>query len=215
MIIIGANGFAKEVLEILYQLGSLEKVVFFDDVSHDLSQKMYDRFEILKNTKQVKNYFENVSPEFTIGIGNPNLRRRMHDTFIKLGGSLVSTISPKAVIGHFGNEIGIGCNIITGAVIDNSVTIGKGCLINTNSIIGHDVNVGCFVEICPGVVVSGYCEIGDYSFIGSNATILPNIKIGSNVVVAAGSVVKYDVPDNCMIAGMPAIIKKKLPKLEF
>ncbi len=215
MVILGAKGFAKGVLEILYQLDKLDDVVLFDDVSHDSPQKIYGRFTILRNIDKVKNHFEKVNDEFTIGIGNPLLRKMMNDKFIKLGGSLVSTISPKAVIGHFGNKIGAGCNIVTGTVIDNSVTIGKGCLLNTNSTIGHDVNIGCFVEICPGVVVSGNVQIGDYSFIGSNATLLPHIKIGSNVVVAAGSLVKNDVPDNCMIAGTPAIIKKILQKPNF
>ena len=44
---------------------------------------------------------------------------------------------------------------------------------------------------------------------------LPNVQIGSNVVIAAGSVVTKNVPDNYMVAGIPAVIKKELPKLEF
>jgi acetyltransferase-like isoleucine patch superfamily enzyme len=34
-------------------------------------------------------------------------------------------------------------------------------------------------------------------------------------VVAAGAVVTADVPDNCMIAGIPAIVKKQLPALSL
>jgi acetyltransferase-like isoleucine patch superfamily enzyme len=87
--------------------------------------------------------------------------------------------------------------------------------LNTNSTIGHDSTIGDFVEICPGAVISGNVSIGAYSFIGSNATILPKVKLGSNVIVAAGSVVTKDVPGNCMVTGIPAIIKKQLPQLEF
>lgn len=40
--------------------------------------------------------------------------------------------------------------------------------------------------------------------------ILPGVKIGNNVVVAAGAVVTQDIPDNVLVAGVPAKIKKKL-----
>nr|WP_302386912.1 hypothetical protein [Emergencia timonensis] len=39
---------------------------------------------------------------------------------------------------------------------------------------------------------------------------LPGVTIGNNVVVAAGAVVAKDVPDNCVVAGVPAKIIKKL-----
>ena len=52
--------------------------------------------------------------------------------------------------------------------------------------------------------------IGDDVWIGSNCTILPSVTIGSNVVVAAGAVVSRDVPDNCVVAGIPAKIIKNL-----
>ena len=105
MLIVGAKGFAKEVLEVLYQLNDIENVVFYDDVSEDLPKQLYERFDILRNAEEVKKYFQNVDNRFTIGIGGPVLRKKMFDKFTALGGVFTSTISPKANIGHFGNEI--------------------------------------------------------------------------------------------------------------
>ena len=51
---------------------------------------------------------------------------------------------------------------------------------------------------------SGCIEVMNNVFIGSNTIILPNIKIGSNVIVAAGSVVTKDIPDDSVVAGVPA-----------
>ncbi len=50
----------------------------------------------------------------------------------------------------------------------------------------------------------GCIEILDNVFIGSNTTILNNVRIGPNVIVAAGSVVTKDVPENSVVGGVPA-----------
>lgn len=52
--------------------------------------------------------------------------------------------------------------------------------------------------------------IGNDVWIGGNCTILPGVTIGNNVVVAAGAVVTKDVPDNCLVAGVPAKVIRKL-----
>lgn len=53
--------------------------------------------------------------------------------------------------------------------------------------------------------------IGNDVWIGGNCTILPGVTIGNNVVIAAGAVVTRDVPDNCVVAGIPA---KRIRDLE-
>jgi maltose O-acetyltransferase len=57
---------------------------------------------------------------------------------------------------------------------------------------------------------AGTLKIGNNVFIGANSIIVKPITIGSNVIIAAGSVVTKDIPDNCMVAGVPAKIIKEL-----
>lgn len=45
--------------------------------------------------------------------------------------------------------------------------------------------------------------IGDNCFIGARATILPGTTIGNNVIIGACSVVKGEIPDNCIVIGNP------------
>lgn len=215
MLIVGAKGFAKEVLEILHKSGQIEHLVFYDDVNDNSPEKLFDQFEILKSIDQAAAYFKNIDNRFTLGIGNPVLRKKMAAKFINLGGVLTSTISLSAIIGSYNVQIGHGSNVLSGSVFSNSVRIGEGCIVYYNSIITHDCVIGDFVEISPNVTLLGRCSIGSFSHIGSNATILPDITIGKNVQVGAGSVVTKDLPDNCMAFGVPAKIIKVLHPLEF
>ncbi|GEP50397.1 hypothetical protein FNO01nite_10690 [Flavobacterium noncentrifugens] len=215
MIIVGAKGFAKEVLEVLHQGKQLENVAFFDDVNADIPKLLYEIFPVLTTAEAVLSYFKNTDNRFTIGIGNPVLRKKLYDKFTALGGVFTSTVSPLARIGNYGNTIAEGCNIMTGTVITNDVTIEKGVLINLNCTVGHDCKIGTFSEMSPGVSISGNCTIGAFSVLGTNATVLPKITIGQNVVIGAGSVVTKDLPDNCLVVGIPAKIIKELTPLSF
>ena len=215
MIIVGAKGFAKELLEVLHQLNKIDHLAFYDDVSTDLPDLVFGKFPVLRNKEQVSEFMENNGNEFTLGLGNPIIRKKMNDKFIKWGGIMTSTISATAEIGSYNVEIGKSCNILPHSVIANGVKLGIGCIVYYNSMLTHDCQIGDFVEISPGATLLGACIVGDYSQIGANATILPKIIIGSNVIVAAGAVVTKNVPDNCMVSGVPAVIKKELLQLDF
>ena len=215
MIIVGAKGFAKEILEVLHQNNQIENLAFFDDVNIDLNGKLFGEFPILKSLNDVAEYFQIIDNRFTIGIGNPVLRKKLFDKFTDLGGQFTSTISPFAKIGNYGNKIEDGCNIMTGTVITADVLIKTGALINLNCTIGHDSIIGKFVELSPGVHISGNCEIGNYSILGTNSTVLPKVSIGTNVTIGAGSVVTKNVPDNSLVVGIPGKIIRVFDNLEF
>lgn len=205
MLIIGAKGFAKNVLEILVKNDFQDEIFFYDDVSSDIGDSLYGKFPIIKTFDNAKSYLEK-DPEFTIGVGGPIIRRRLYEKFSNIGGVFKSTISTKAYLGSFNVIIRQGANISFGVIINNDVIIGKGSLININATIGHDCKIGDFTEICPNVSISGNCDIGQNVFIGSNATIAPKVKIGDNVIIGAGSVVLKDIPNNSKVFGIPAEI---------
>lgn len=65
------------------------------------------------------------------------------------------------------------------------------------------------IHIGANTLISEHCIIESWSEWG-NQRFNPGIIIGDNVIIAANSVVIDDLPSNCMAAGMPAVIKKKL-----
>jgi len=53
-------------------------------------------------------------------------------------------------------------------------------------------------------------KVGDDCWFGGGCTVCPGVTIGNRVIIAAGSVVVHDVPDDVLIAGNPAVVKRKL-----
>lgn len=82
--------------------------------------------------------------------------------------------------------------------IGNNVMIGPNTLITT---VGHPLSPQ---KRRHYMAQAEPVTIGNDVWIGGNATILPGVSIGNNVVVAAGAVVTHDVPDNTLVAGVPA-----------
>ncbi len=215
MLIVGAKGFAKEVLEVMHENNQLQNLVFYDDVNLDAPDLLFNTFRVLKNTKAAIHYFKTVDNRFTIGIGDPVLRKKMYNTFTALGGELTTIMSPRATVGSYDVVIGTGSVVLPQAILSNSVSIGMGCIVYYSSIITHDCVIGDFVEISPNAILLGRSSVGSYSRIGANATVLPDIKIGQNVIVGAGAIVTKDVPDHCVVVGNPARISKQLTPLQF
>ena len=88
--------------------------------------------------------------------------------------------------------------------IGNHCMIGSGTLITT---VGHPLSP---MKRRNHAGLAQPVKIGDDVWIGGNCTILPGVTIGNNVVIAAGAVVTKDVPDNCVVCGVPARIMKQI-----
>jgi sugar O-acyltransferase (sialic acid O-acetyltransferase NeuD family) len=214
MIIAGAKGHAKEVIQVLESVldaEALGELFFFDDVSAGGPDRFLDQYPIVRSLPALGPALA-ADPRFVLATGSPASRYVMGRKLQAAGGRLTSVIAPAAVIGKHAVALGMGLNVMHNVFIANEVTIGEGTLLNAGASVHHDARVGRYAEIAPGVRLLGNCRVGDFCRIGASATVLPGVAVGQNVTVGAGAVVVRDLADDSVAVGVPARVIKRLPK---
>lgn len=89
------------------------------------------------------------------------------------------------------------------------ITLGKNVYITDGvKFLTHDGGTLLFRKKIPDLEVTKPINVGNDVYIGNNVIILPGVKIGDNVVIGAGAVVSKDIPNNSVVAGVPAKIIK-------
>ncbi len=201
MVILGAKGHAKEVIDVFEKNNFENEIFLFDNISKELSSKLFNKYTIINSISDLKRHFR-IDPSFVLGTGGVETRKKLHQIARDLNGELKSIISKYAILGNYEVNIEEGVNIMHNVFISNSVGIGKGTLINTGSYIHHDVEVGEFCEVCPNTKITGNVKIGNSCFIGTGTIIAPNVNIGNDVVIGAGSVILKDIPSLKKVYGV-------------
>lgn len=112
-----------------------------------------------------------------------------------------------------GVQIGENCEIYKGVFWGSEpylISIGNHVRITKDvKFITHDGGVWIFREReAPDKDLIGRIRVGDNVHIGMNSIIMPGVTIGNNVVVGCGAVVTKDIPDNVIVAGVPAKVIK-------
>mgnify|MGYP000168654460 CR=1 FL=1 len=84
--------------------------------------------------------------------------------------------------------------LAVGAVLGGRATVGKRCHVGAGAVLAGVVEPASAKPVI----------VGDDVLIGANAVVLEGVEIGKNAVIAAGAVVVKDVPENAVVAGVPA-----------
>jgi sugar O-acyltransferase (sialic acid O-acetyltransferase NeuD family) len=214
VVIIGAGGSGREVLEILKDRNKVSgawDILGFIDEAPELKGKIINRYPVLGGLywleKQVK------KPGCICSVNNCEARKKLVARMGKLGAEFVNVIHPAA---HIGDSVILGSDIViyAGSLLTANITIGDHVHINFSCGIGHDVVIGPYCTISGLVNINGNARLGEGVFIGSGATVIPDVSIGDWTTIGAGAVVVDDVPGGVTAVGVPARPIEKSLSLE-
>ncbi|MBN2376942.1 MAG: acetyltransferase [Sedimentisphaerales bacterium] len=206
IVIVGAGGHGRVVLDILRNNHQFEVVGFLDS-NPALHNNFVDGIEVFGDLSALGRAHEFGFRGAVIAIGDNRIRQAYAETVEKSGIGLVSAIHPTATIADTAT-IGKNVVIAAGAKVCTHVSIEDSAICNTGCIIDHESHIGKAVHICPGVRMAGHVNVQQAAFIGIGATVIQNITIGEAAVIGAGAVVIGDVAAYSTVVGVPAKVVK-------
>lgn len=204
IIIYGAGGHAKVIIDIIEQSGIHNIIGLVDDTGSVNNLMGYPV------VRDISNYLDNGVKAGLVAIGDNWQRSR-----------LVTTIRNKCSEFDFINAIhpsvkkardvviGIGTVVMAGSNINSSVQLGDHCIVNTGTNVDHDCNIHDFASLAPGVTLGGNVVIGEYTAVGLGTSVIQRIEIKSHSIVGAGSVVVKNIPSYCIAYGNPCKFVRK------
>lgn len=204
VIVIGAGGHARSVMDIILENNEYEIIGCLDPIypTSTCVERMED-IPIIGTDDELKRFYDEGIHSIFIAIGSNTLRKKLQQKAIAIGYQPINVISKYARISSRA-KLGVGNCVMAGAVINVNCCIGDGCIINTNSSLDHDCSVGDFAHVAPGVAVSGTTDIGEGTHIGTNTAVIDGITIGSWSYIGAGAAVVKDIAEHTLAYGVPA-----------
>lgn len=200
LVILGAGGHAKVVIETAKRTNKYSDFHIFDDnsrasrvLNYAIAGKCDDALS--------KDW---CGSEFFVAIGNNDIRSELIAKLHKQSRCIATLIDPSAMVSQSAT-IGAGVIIVAGAIVNADAVISDGSIINTAATVDHDCVVAECAHIAPGVNLCGGVKIGENALIGVGSSVLPGCKIGKHAVVGGGSTVIRDINANVVVAGSPAV----------
>lgn len=198
LIIIGAGGFSREVIQLAEVCKREVMGVLDDDPSANLSLR-YPK--VIGCIQDWINYPE---AEFIVTIGNPRIRKKVVEQMLVLGLPRFDTLIHPSICIDKSVSISEGSIICNGTIVTIDISIGKHSIVNINSTVGHDTTIKDYVTVAPTVAISGNVKLESLSEIGTGASIRQGLTIGTGSMLGMGSVATKSLPANEIHIGNPA-----------
>lgn len=198
LIIIGAGGYAKSVIDSL-DYTNFNMMGYIDDIKP--SDSFHLGYPVLGNSIECldnpKDYV------YFIAIGNNRKRKNWYDIIKKHGLSLINVIDKTAILSRMA-ALGEGCFIGKLAILNHGCRVGNNCVINTRALIEHGCEIRDHVNVSTNATLNGDVVCHEGVFIGSGSIINGQINIGGWALIGSGAVVIRDVDENDTVGGVPA-----------
>lgn len=202
LIIIGAGGYAKSVLDSV-DYYNYEIKGFLDEFSMETEHLGYPI--IAHNLDDI------VQPEkycYFIAIGNNERRKNWYDRLKARKLRFINVVDKTAIVSGRA-VIGTGCFIGKMAIVNSKAVVGDDCIVNTKALIEHGCQLSDHVNLSTNAVLNGDVIVGTGTFIGSSSVTIGQLVIGEWSTVGAGAVVVKSVGDGITVAGVPAKMIKQ------
>ena len=200
VVIIGAGGHGKVVLDILRAAGT-DRPVGFLDADPALTGSAINGLPVLGQINLLPKLRQKVRGAI-VAIGDNRARARVADIVSGQGWELINAIHPRASVSATAR---LGKNIVVaaGAVVATDAEIADHVIINTSAVVEHECRIGRAAHICPAAALAGRVTVGEMAFVGLGSRVIQCLTIGAHSIIGAGAVVIEDVGECVTAVGVP------------
>ena len=200
IVIYGAGGHAKAVMEMAKALGAFQIAGIVDD-NPALTGTTVLGIPVLGTRDSLTMLYEQGVRLAANGVGgiiNIGIRIRLFELMAAHGFAFPSLCHPRATI-EASAQVFDGVQVFANAYVGSSVILHEKCMINTGAIVSHDCEIGSYTHIAPGAMLAGMVQVGEKALVGMGVTTAIGIKIGSGARIGNGAVLLADVPERAII----------------
>lgn len=210
VVVVGAGGHARSVLDILLENDEYEVIGCLDPIFRERkSVEGMEDVPIIGTDDELQTLYDQGVKNIFIALGSNKVRKKLYQKATKIGYVSINAVSKFARISSRAS-LGRGICIMAGAVINVNCQIGDGCIINTNCSLDHDCTIASFVHVAPGVAISGSTFLGEGVHVGTNSAVIDGIRIGEWSYIGAGAAVVKDIKEHTMAYGVPAVAIREI-----
>jgi sugar O-acyltransferase (sialic acid O-acetyltransferase NeuD family) len=203
ILIVGAGGHGKVVLDAVLSADKLEVIGFVDDDRQKWGSKILG-FPVMGPSEHLEAMVqENGADGCVIAIGDNYIRELFFRSVFRRGVEVFGVVHPTACLSRF-VQMGKGVVILAGAVVNAGTTIADNVCVNTRASIDHDNRLSYSCHVFPNATLAGNVSIGEFSYVGSAAVVIPGKTIGRFAYCGAGAVILEDVAEGTKVVGVPA-----------
>lgn len=205
-IVVGSGQFCNFIIQIIEDIKEIDCIGYLSE-----NRKKNNKIKKIKclgddtYLLNKKNFYDSVFP----AIGNLKIRKKIIAKILKYKKPITSIKHPSAIQSKTANFK--DSSLMAKSFLSNNVKIGKYSVIGTGSYIHHDTIIGQNCLIGGGTQIGASVTVGNNVLFGIGSVVASKtITIGSNSIIAAGTVVLENIPENSLVLGNPGRVIKKI-----